>query len=136
MIKAYPIRPAQVREVPQRFSWIDQRLVREHHIEEGSSDSWRLYLFLVTVSDAKGLSYYSDQTLCRLFSWQYSQLQNSRQELLSRELIAYKMPVYQVLDLGKRNLRTEREPRERGKDTMSSVADILKGMLNKTPGKP
>lgn len=60
-----------------------------------------LYLFLVTVSDAQGLSYYSDQTLCRTLSWNQLRLTKARHELCVAELAAYKHPVYQVLTLDK-----------------------------------
>jgi hypothetical protein len=48
--------PARVRRVPQQFSWVDQRLVREHHIERVDCTALVLYLFLLTVADARGLS--------------------------------------------------------------------------------
>ena len=47
-----------VRRIPDQFSWIDHRLVREQYIDYLSSEAAALYLFLVTVSDAQGLSYY------------------------------------------------------------------------------
>jgi hypothetical protein len=50
--------PSRVRRVPQQFSWVDQRLVREHHIERCNVETLALYLFLITVADAQGLSYY------------------------------------------------------------------------------
>ena len=59
--------PTRVRQIPAQFSWIDQRLVRDHLIRSCGTDALVLYLFLVTVADAQGLSYYSDQSiLCRL----------------------------------------------------------------------
>ncbi len=48
--------------MPSQFSWVDQRLVRERHIERCDVQALALYLFLVTVADAQGLSYYSDAT--------------------------------------------------------------------------
>jgi hypothetical protein len=37
---------AQLRTVPKQFSWIDQRLVREHYIDALSHQACTLYLFL------------------------------------------------------------------------------------------
>ena len=45
----------QTRHVPPQFSWVDQRLVRDHYIDQLSSPACALYLFLVTVADAQGL---------------------------------------------------------------------------------
>ena len=49
--------PERLRQVPQRFSWIDQRLVRDGHIAQCGPQALALYLLLVTVADAQGLSY-------------------------------------------------------------------------------
>lgn len=53
------------RQVPAHFSWLDHRLVREHYIEKADACAWALYLFLVTVADANGLSYYGEASLSR-----------------------------------------------------------------------
>ena len=55
--------PSRVRQVPRQFSWIDQRLVRDHHIERCDAQALALYLFLLTVADAQGLSYYADASI-------------------------------------------------------------------------
>jgi hypothetical protein len=60
--------PKRLRRVPTQFSWVDQRLVRERHIERCDASALALYLLLLTVADAQGLSYYSDGTACRLLS--------------------------------------------------------------------
>ena len=57
----HPISLAQLRRVPRQFSWVDQRLVRDHYIDQLSPQACALYLFLVTVADAQGLSYYADR---------------------------------------------------------------------------
>jgi hypothetical protein len=57
MIPKVPILKNRIRKVPKQFSWVDQRLVRDRHIERLSHPAAALYLFWVTVSDAKGLSY-------------------------------------------------------------------------------
>ena len=54
--------PQRLRKVPRAFSWIDHRLVRDGHISRCSHEALALYLFLVTVADAEGLSYYSVRT--------------------------------------------------------------------------
>ena len=51
--------PQRLRKVPAQFSWVDQRLVRQRFIERCEPAAWALYLVLVIVADAQGLSYYS-----------------------------------------------------------------------------
>jgi len=91
--------PERLRHVPHRFSWIDQRLVREGHIARCGPQALALYLLLVTVADAQGLSYYSDKTAARLLSLNEAQLREARCSLLAAGLIAYEAPLYQVLSL-------------------------------------
>jgi hypothetical protein len=95
----HPICLAKLRQVPQQFSWVDQRLVRERHIDQLSHAACALYLFLVTVADAQGLSYYADPSLCQRLSMTGPELHQARQALITRGLVAYQPPLYQVLAL-------------------------------------
>jgi hypothetical protein len=91
--------PERLRHVPHRFSWIDQRLVRDGHIARCGSQALALYLLLLTVADAQGLSYYSDKTAARLLSLNEAGLREARRSLREAGLIAYESPLYQVLSL-------------------------------------
>jgi len=94
--------PSRVRRVPRQFSWVDQRLVRDHHIERCDSTALALYLFLVTVADAQGLSYYADASIERLLSLRPDALAAAREALIRAGLLAYEAPLYQVLALDHR----------------------------------
>ena len=94
-----PISLAKLRTVPQQFSWVDQRLVRERYIDQLSHTACTLYLFLVTVADAQGLSYYADPSLCQHVSMTGPELHQARQTLITQGLVAYQRPLYQVLAL-------------------------------------
>jgi hypothetical protein len=91
--------PERVRRVPRQFSWVDQRLVRDRHIERCDVHAAALYLFLVTVADAEGLSYYAEATLARCLSMDRARLRQARADLIRLGLIAYERPLYQVLAL-------------------------------------
>jgi hypothetical protein len=93
------LRAERLRRVPRQFSWIDQRLVRDRHLERCGLDAIGLYLVLVTVADAQGLSYYGEASLQRLLSMSGPRLQAARAELIRLDLIAYERPLYQVLSL-------------------------------------
>lgn len=99
MVKKYPIVPDKVRRPPKHFSWVDHRLVRENIIDKCSNQASALYLFLVTVADARGLSYYSDISICSRLSFEIEILISARSELIRTGLVAYKKPLYQVLSL-------------------------------------
>jgi hypothetical protein len=91
--------PERLRHVPRQFSWIDQRLVRDRHIQNRSPQALALYLLLCTVADAQGASYYSDSAAGKLLSFSSAQLRAARTELVTAGLIAYSSPFYQVLSL-------------------------------------
>jgi len=93
------LRPDRLRQVPSQFSWVDHRLVRQNRLRHCEVSAWALYLFLVTVADAQGLSYYSDASLCRTLRLDATHLATARRQLIDAELIAYQKPLYQVLAL-------------------------------------
>jgi hypothetical protein len=94
-----PLRPDRLRQVPAQFSWVDHRLVREGHLRRATPDGLALYLFLVTVSDAQGLSYYSDTRCAQHLGMDIPALHAARRSLIEAGLIAYVRPLYQVLSL-------------------------------------
>ena len=93
------LRPERLRQVPPQFSWVDQALVQQHIIDRCETRSAALYLFLITVSDAQGLSYYGAATLARRLRLSDADLDSARRQLIELELIAYRAPLYQVLAL-------------------------------------
>lgn len=93
------ISPERVRKIPAQFSWVDHRLVRDRYVERCDAQMLALYLFLVTVADVEGLSYYSDASLARRLTMESSRLNQARDALIRAGLIAYQRPLYQVLAL-------------------------------------
>ena len=77
---------ARLRTVPPQFSWVDQRLLRERYIDQLSHQACALYLFLLTVADAQGLSYYADPSLCQRLSMTSTELHQARQALINTGL--------------------------------------------------
>lgn len=99
MVPKVPIVSRRIRKVPRHFSWIDHRLVRDRYIENCSHPAAALYLFLVTVGDARGLSYYGDTSIAKCLSMDQSTLEQARADLIGIGLIAWQKPLYQVLSL-------------------------------------
>lgn len=85
--------------MPEQFSWVDQALVQQHFIDRCDAHAAALYLFLVTVADAQGLSYYGEATLTARLHLSTEELDVARQQLINIELVAYQAPLYQVLAL-------------------------------------
>ena len=91
------LRPQRLRQVPEQFSWIDHALVQRHLIDRLDARAAALYLFLVTVADAQGLSYYGSSSLMQRLHLSTEQLGAARQQLIDLELVAFEAPLYQVL---------------------------------------
>ena len=122
MMQKKILRPDRLRAVPSQFSWIDQRLVRDNFLRQAPPEAWALYLVLVIVADAQGLSYYSDASLGRLLKLDLLALAAARQQLVSADLLAYHKPFYQVLALPPAQAASE--GRRCGQSL--SVGDILR----------
>jgi hypothetical protein len=99
MLQKRLICPQRIRKVPDQFSWVDHRLIQDRYIDRCSHKAAALYLFLVAVADAKGLSYWSDPSIEKRLSMDAGQLDGARKELIRVSLIAYEKPLYQVLSL-------------------------------------
>lgn len=122
-----PISRFKLRKLPKQFSWIDQRLVREHYIDDLSHPACALYLFLLTVADAQGLSFYSGLSLCQRLTMTTSDLHKARQELVQHGLVAYQQPLYQVLALDDPDLiSVPQTSRMSASDKPMAIKDIFK----------
>ena len=93
------IRPDRKRKIPPRFSWIDHRLVQHQYFKKISPGAMKLYLFLLTVGDVNGLSFYGLRSLADALCMDESEIRKFRKELNEAGLTAYRKPFYQVLDL-------------------------------------
>ena len=124
------LRSDRLRRIPSQFSWIDHRLVRDKHICGISHSSLALYLFLVTVSDADGLSYYSGDAIEKYLSLDGCMISQARAELCAAGLIVYCRPLYQVLSLddfcADEPVKSGSSSDLRSKSDPSSFGDILR----------
>ena len=128
MIIKHPLRPDRVRQVPSSFSWVDHRLIRHHHLDPCDPPAWALYLFLVTVGDVQGISYYSDAAITRQLKLDLVQLAAARQRLERADLLAYRKPLCQVLALPSGN--TPQPPSSSRTQQVQSVGELLRRALN------
>jgi len=128
MIHKHPLRPDRLRQIPTSFSWVDHRLVRHDYLRRAEARAWALYLFLLTVADVNGLSYYSDTAIARHLNLEAAALAAARKQLVQADLIAYQKPLYQVLALPEDQpaLTASTAPRS---GQMRSVGDILRHAL-------
>lgn len=120
------LRPDRQRQIPPHFSWVDHQLIRQHRLRDCEHSAWALYLFLVTVADVQGLSYYSDGSLTRTLKLDGLGLAKARRQLIDAQLIAYQRPLYQVLGILQRSTTSADRTAE---GPTRSAADILRQAL-------
>jgi hypothetical protein len=128
MINKHLLRPQRLRHIPPSFSWLDHRLVRDEYLARANHSAWTLYLFLVTVADAQGLSFYSDAAIGRHLNLDAVSLSAARQQLIQADLIAYRKPLYQVLSLPE-DPKASPVPASPRTGEVQSVAAILRRAL-------
>jgi hypothetical protein len=110
MIEKRLLVPQRLRRPPATgWSWIDRRFLREHG-DHLSHEAILLYLFLAAVADQHGLSFYSDHTLSSRLRLTLPALDQARQELLERDLIACQLPLVQVLSVAAPGVHRCAEP--------------------------
>jgi hypothetical protein len=130
MLHKHPICPQRLRQLPRQFSWVDQRLVRDHLLERCPAPAWGLYLLLIAAGDAQGLSYYSDASIQRRLSLSITELTQARTQLQQQGFIAFEAPLYQVLDLAPQRLGPIFPAGSRSSDGQSrSIGEVLHQML-------
>ena len=98
-ITKQPVDPQRVRTMPAQFGAMDRRLVYQKHIRRMSVEQIALYVFLQCVSDAQGLSFYSDDRVCEELHLSPGTLWEAREALLQDGFLLYRRPIYQLLNL-------------------------------------
>jgi hypothetical protein len=121
----------RLRHVPRQFSWIDQRLVRDRHIQGRSAPALALYLFLCTVADAQGVSYYSEGSVAGMLGWEADTLRRARGELIEAALIAYGRPFYQVLSLDPEKMGDEAQEPDGPERSLSQMIEAMRESLSR-----
>ena len=99
MIKKRVLNPQRVRRISGGFSFIPHRFVTDGFLASLGANELLLYLFLVTVSDRNGLSFYRSDSICSLLHMTYDHYDKARDRLIEKDLIAFDGVLVQVLEL-------------------------------------
>lgn len=122
--------PERLRKLPNQWSWVDQRLVRLDSIPRCDARAWAMYLFLITVGDKNGLSYYADSSISEWLGLNEEEIKISRRILINANLIVYQNSLYQVLSLPE-PVKMEYQgvsQTTRPKEDITFIRDILQKM--------
>jgi len=130
MITKKPLHPQRVRKINGSFAFIEHKFLRNGFWEALSHHELLLYLFLVLVSDRKGLSYYAYDKICTFLRISVDEYIIARNALMGKDLIAFDGHLFQVLSLpdGYMNLSSKpiRKNEEMKQKDPATISQIIK----------
>src|SRR5579871_6039962 len=92
-----PVLPDRVRALPRHFAWVDHRL--RARLAELTPAEIALLFFLHLVADRNGCSFWADSTIAKKLGLKEGDVIEARYGLVSKGLIAYRYPLFQLLSL-------------------------------------
>lgn len=132
MVRKKLLNPQRVRRIEGSFAFIEHRFLRNGFWIEMTHHEILLYLFLVLVADAQGLSYYGYDKLLSLLKFSVDEYVAARNGLIQKDLIAFDGTLFQVLSLPEHPERKLEAPLTSRGDA-AGLGQILAGILG---GKP
>jgi hypothetical protein len=99
MLKKRVLNPERVRCIDGGFNFIPHRFLLEGFVASLDQKELLLYLFLVMASDRNGLSFYSEDKICKLLELSSEQYIDARNGLIQKDLLSFDGTLFQVLSL-------------------------------------
>lgn len=99
MIRKKVLVPERLRDPGKSFCFIPHRFLTDGFFQSLSRHELALYLFLVLASDKRGLSFYSDKSICSILGFKEPDYLFARTCLIHKDMIVYDGTLFQVLSL-------------------------------------
>lgn len=127
-VEKRPIEPRRVRRMgPSGFGWVDRRFLREHAARL-TRDEMLVYFFLVCVADGEGLSYWGEARAAAVVKLAPADFTAARAGLVAAGLVAWRSPLYQVLELPPAGRSAESSG---GPGGAATIGEILRELARK-----
>ena len=102
-----PIVAERVRRIDGGFCFVPHRSLRDGFFAGLSQHELLLYFLLVLAGDRYGVSFYSVEAICTLLLFEDHEYLETRNALMSKDLIAFDGRRFQVLSLPEHPVSTE-----------------------------
>lgn len=131
MITKKPLHPQRVRKINGSFAFIEHKFLRNGFWEALSHHELLLYLFLVLVSDRKGLSYYAYDKICTLLRISVDEYIIARNALMGKDLIAFDGHLFQVLSLPDGSMNLSPKPIRKNEEMKQKDPAVIRQIIKK-----
>lgn len=91
------LEPRRVRYPRGAYGWVDLRIVTDGHLQGLGAEAALIYLFLCTVGDRQGISFWSRPKMARVLNLTPEEVDTALARLTTADLVAVKDRVVQVL---------------------------------------
>lgn len=98
-MRVEPLEPRRIRCPRGAYGWVDLRIVTQGHLARLGPQAALVYLFLCTVGDRAGISFWSRIRMAKLLTLTPESLHTALATLIAADLIAATERVVQVLPL-------------------------------------
>ena len=96
-MRTEPLEPRRVRYPKGAYGWVDLRIVTEGHLIGLGQEAALMYLFLCTVGNRAGISFWSRVRIAQVLHLTPVEIDNAVMRLIAAGLIAANERVFQVL---------------------------------------
>lgn len=96
-MRVEPLEPRRLRYPKGAYGWVDLRIVTEGHLQDLAPSSALTYLFLCTVGNREGISFWSRSRMARTLNLSVETVDAALRELAGAGLIAATERIVQVL---------------------------------------
>jgi hypothetical protein len=109
-IKKQILVPERVRKIDGSFSFIPHRFITDGFFISLTQAELLVYFLLVLIGDRHGLSFYSQDLLCRMLKMPIDDFIAARNGLIKKSLVAFDGFMFQVLALPEKPMLAESKP--------------------------
>lgn len=102
-MRVEPLEPRRVRYPKGAYGWADQKIVTEGYLQALGCPGALVYLFLCTVGNREGLSFWSRSRMARILNLTLEAIDEALRALIAADLIAVTDRIVQVLPVPSRS---------------------------------